>query len=85
MKFIVTGADRPLGGLLCRDLGREYEIVGVGLAAASSEDLGEWAYQCVDAAINLTAVRPHPVLAFRVKVQDGQSQTTSGLGGPRYL
>ena len=57
----------------------------MGLAAASSEDLGERAYQCVAAAINLTVVRPHPVLTFRVKVQDGQSQTTSGLGGPGYL
>lgn len=51
MKIIVTGADRPLGGLLCRSLDQSCEIVPVGQAAASSEDLEGREYRCVDLCI----------------------------------
>ena len=48
MKIVVTGADRPLGGLLCRSLGPDCDAVPAGLATKTSEDLGGREYQCVD-------------------------------------
>ena len=48
MKTIVTGADRPLGALLCRSLGQSCEIVPIGAAAAAAEDLGGREYRCVN-------------------------------------
>ena len=48
MKTIVTGADRPLGALLCCTLEKVGEIVPIGGAAVAPDDLGGREYRCVD-------------------------------------
>ena len=40
MKIAITGADRPIGALLCRDLGDEHEVRPIGLSAEPESDLG---------------------------------------------
>ena len=51
MKTIVTGADRPLGALLCRSLEKVGEIVPIGGGAVAPDDLGGREYRCVDLCV----------------------------------
>lgn len=48
MKILLTGADRPLGGVLCRSLAAKYEIAAVGEAEETGEELGGCSYRSTD-------------------------------------
>ena len=48
MKILVTGADGPLGGLLCRSLVGRHEVAAAGAAAEVSGELDGCTYRSVD-------------------------------------
>lgn len=55
MKVAVTGADRPIGALLCRGLSGPHEVLGLGWGPEGDTVLGQLPYQRVDLRIPFAA------------------------------
>lgn len=55
MNVVVTGADRPIGALLCRGLSGPHEVRGVGWEVSADPGLGELPYQRLDLRIPFAA------------------------------
>ena len=83
MKIAITGADRPIGALLCRDLGADHEVRPIGLSAEPESDLGLTldSYHRADLRLPSSAIR---ALKNMDVVVHGQPYDPGSVEGPEH-